>query len=311
MAWGPVMNEHPADQQISKMAAWLKTHAQPALEEDDPYAIATLLYAGLLGLTPQQFRQAKLLGQIQHNCSVDVIEIERALSLFQSHCPVPYILGWTYFDDLIIRVNQSVLIPRPDSEILVEATLQVLLNMKGTGKRIVWEPCVGSGALSIALMQQYLSSECPVPLHIFASDISADALSVAGENVMYHAYGDCITLFQANWLEASSHLDAVDLILMNPPYIPTQVISTLDKSVCQYEPHLALDGGMDGLDPYRICLEQAKRWLKSGGFFILEHGYDQKEALVHIIQDQGGWEVVSARQDLAGRDRVLVLQYRS
>ena len=217
-------------------------------------------------------------------------EYKRLLQLRGIHKPLQQITGKAYFMGLEFTVNEHVLIPRQDTEILVEEALKRMSEHA----RIL-DLCTGSGCILLSLLYNKNKAEG------VGIDISEDALEVAKRNscdLNIHA-----EFIQSNLLEKAEV--TFDLIVSNPPYIPAKVIEGLMEEVRDYEPHLALDGGEDGLDFYRRIVAEAGAYLNPGGWLIMEIGQEQGEAVRQMLL-QAGYEEIEVVQDLAGLDRVVL-----
>ncbi len=206
--------------------------------------------------------------------------------------PIAYIVGCKSFMNLTFRVNSSVLIPRPDTEVLVEALLADIADRPLCGLDIG----TGSGAIAVALL--YYAPN----LTMTACDISEGALAIAAQNAQSNGVATRLTFVQSDLLESVT--GRFDFIVSNPPYIARQQIAELAVNVKDYEPTLALDGGRDGLDYYRAITAQAARHLLPAGKLYYEIGCDQREAVQNIMLSEGFKDIVSIA-DLAGRDRVV------
>ena len=217
-------------------------------------------------------------------------EYKRLLQLRGIHKPLQQITGKAYFMGLEFTVNEHVLIPRQDTEILVEEALKRMSEHA----RIL-DLCTGSGCILLSLLYNKNKAEG------IGIDISEDALEVA----RYNGYelNICAEFIKSNLLEKAE--GAFDLIVSNPPYIPAKVIEGLMEEVRDYEPHLALDGGEDGLDFYRRIVAEAGAYLNPGGWLIMEIGQEQGEAVRQMLL-QAGYEEIEVVQDLAGLDRVVL-----
>ncbi len=209
--------------------------------------------------------------------------------------PVSKIIGRKEFYGRNFIVNEDVLDPRPDSETLIEAVLDYTKNRNGVSLRIL-EMGVGSGCLVLTLL-----SELPNVTAIGA-DISGKAIEVARANAAVMGLENRIEFIESDWFENIT--GEFDIIISNPPYINTKVVSELDKNVRDFDPILALDGGDDGLNPYKVILPQIRTYLKQGGFLALEHGYDQCGRIVRLVEDAGLSQIRSYR-DFGGHDRVV------
>ena len=205
--------------------------------------------------------------------------------------PLQYILGRTEFWSLELEVNPAVLIPRTDTEVLVEEALA-----RGNKKGRILDIGTGSGALAVALARELPESR------IEALDISAAALEVAKANARRHGLDDRIELRQEDLHRLSG--GPYDLMVANPPYIPAGDLAGLMPEVRDHEPRQALDGGADGLDAYRSLAGQAANLLASGGWLLVEVGIGQAEAVAELFAGAGLQEVYS-RPDYAGIPRVV------
>lgn len=211
--------------------------------------------------------------------------------------PVAYIVGTKGFWTLDLAVTRDVLIPRPETEFMVEAALPVLSGGPDSPRMRVLELGTGSGAVVIAL-----ASERPGHL-FFASDISVKAVELARKNAA--RYGTAIHFFSGDWFKALNKRQPFDMILSNPPYIRTAEIKELQPEIHQYEPFRALDGGKDGLGPVRHILNFAPPYLAQGGSLLLETGHDQKADILRIMETCGCYEPVAFIKDYSGYDRIV------
>jgi len=213
--------------------------------------------------------------------------------------PLQYVLGTEEFCGLDMVVTPDVLIPRPETELLVEETLRAVA---GVIHPVIADVGTGSGCIAIALAR-----ERPGAI-LYALDCSASALAVAQSNAARHGVGGRIRFIQADMLEAFGPVSAgaCDAIVSNPPYIPERDVETLQPEVSRYEPRLALAAGPDGLEYDRRLLRDAPVLLTPGGHLILELGDGQADAVMQMAQDQGAFDAVRGRQDEAGIDRVLI-----
>ena len=209
---------------------------------------------------------------------------------------VAYILGHKEFWSLDLEVDARVLVPRPDTETLVEQALELLKAMPASERVMrVADIGTGSGALALALKKERPGDE------IFAVDISPDALEVARGNA--HRLALDVTLLQGDLVSPLAALGPFDLIASNPPYIPSQDIAGLSPEVLR-EPRLALDGGEDGLALVRRLASEARKVLAPGGALAMEIGAGQAAAAMEILRREG-YANVGARRDLAGIERVV------
>ena len=220
--------------------------------------------------------------------------LEAYLTRREHREPVSHILGRKGFWKLMLQVNKDVLTPRPDTESVVDEALR---DFPEHAAWSVLDLGVGSGAILLAVL-----AERPAARGL-GIDVSEEALAVARDNAAALGLAGRLALLRGDWTAGLG--DATfDLVLANPPYIATEVIETLEPEVRQYEPRLALDGGPDGLDAYRLLAPEILRVLKPGGRFAVEIGFDQKDAVETLFRDAGAAEVRTLR-DLSDRDRVV------
>lgn len=209
--------------------------------------------------------------------------------------PLQHITNSQEFMKMNFFVNSNVLIPRPDTEVLVEEVIKLGKTKKNP---TILDLCTGSGAIAISIAK-YLPN-CKV----YASDVSRDALEVAKINATNNEVSDKIEFIESDLFENMKGIK-FDIIVSNPPYIKTGVIKTLDKEV-QKEPIIALDGGKDGLKFYKKIVEEAYSHLKFNSYLCFEIGYDQKEEVEEIIKDAKTYSDTYCKKDLYGNDRVIV-----
>ncbi len=219
------------------------------------------------------------------------------------HEPVAYITGHREFMGLEFKVSKDTLIPRPDTEILVEAVLQ---RLKPTGEGCcIADIGTGTGAICLSLLN-YLPQ-----LKGYAVDISAEALKIALENAENLGLKDRAVLLQGDLLEPLKQKlpagEGLSAIVSNPPYIPKADIQGLDADVRAYEPIGALDGGVDGLDFYRRLMQESAELLENEGFLALEVGIHQAQQLKALSEAMPQWKNCEIIRDLAGIERVVVL----
>ena len=211
--------------------------------------------------------------------------------------PVAYIVGEWEFYGLPLDISRDVLIPRADTEVLAERAI-LKARAAGEGGRVL-DLCSGSGCVGLAVAAN--ADQCRVVL----ADLSEGALRLCKQNVRRNSLNARVTCISANALEApSSVLWDFDVIACNPPYIPTGDLEGLDVSVKDFEPLMALDGGVDGLDFYRVIASKWKSALRLGGTLIFEVGIDQAEAVAQIMADNG-FENIITTEDTGGIQRVV------
>ena len=233
---------------------------------------------------------------IIHNKKELTIEQENSYNEYVARIiigePIQYIIGKQEFMGIDFKVNPSVLIPQPDTEILVERTIEILKHLK---EPKVLDLCTGSGAIAVSIAKYVPNSI------IFASDISKQALEIARQNDNENK----VNFVHSNLFE---NIDGeFNVIVSNPPYIKTSEIQRLSKEV-QNEPLLALDGGQDGLLFYREIIKQAHKYLEEQGYLCIEIGEDQKEQVITLINNCSYYKNIQAFKDLSGHDRVIICE---
>ncbi len=209
--------------------------------------------------------------------------------------PLQHITHSQEFMKMTFYVNEDVLIPRPDTEILVEEVIKIAKRINA--KKIL-DLCTGSGAIAISLAKYIEESQ------ITAVDISDKAISVAKLNAKNNNVENQITFVESDLFKQLPK-EKYDIIVSNPPYIKKEIIKSLDKEV-QNEPKIALDGGYDGLDFYRKIISNADEFLKFTGYVCLEIGYDQKEDVLELLKNEGKYVDTSCKKDLFDNDRVII-----
>ena len=209
--------------------------------------------------------------------------------------PVSHILGRKGFWKIMLSVTPDVLTPRPDTETVVERALRDFPEGRAF---TVLDLGVGSGAILLAILADRPAAKG------LGVDVSEAALAVARENAANLGLEPRVALLRGDWTRGLADA-GFDLVVSNPPYIPSQDIAGLEPEVRDHEPRLALDGGPDGLDAYRLLAPEILRVLKPGGRFAVEIGFDQSAAVENLFRQAGAREVATAK-DLAERDRVVL-----
>ena len=222
--------------------------------------------------------------------------------------PIAYLTGKAHFFNLEFEVNRDVLIPRPDTETIVEHVLQTARHETGMERPRVLDLCTGSGCIAAAIAAHLKTAT------VLATDASAAAVVVAKKNIERLGLTDRVMVEMGDLFEPLSRIvDAqpFDLIVSNPPYIPTAQIDQLDRSVKDYEPRMALDGGLDGLSIHRRILTDAPQHLLPRGRIYLEIMFDQGPAALEVSKQFDAFEGASVIKDNAGKDRVLLLRKKA
>jgi len=222
--------------------------------------------------------------------------------------PLAYITGHQEFWGLDLVVSPAVMVPRPESELIVEAALEILAPRTAeaspdeeAARSVVADVCTGSGCLAIAIARERPGAQ------IAAGDVSGDALGIAAANAARHGVSARIRFVRSDLLDTSGVPGgAFDLIVSNPPYVPDGDRALLPPEVRDYEPPLALFAGADGLDVIRRLVAQAPSRLKRGGALVFELGFGQADAVAQLISATSGLKMIAIRPDLQGIPRTAV-----
>ncbi len=226
-----------------------------------------------------------------------VAHLDAMVARARSGEPVQYVLGAWAFRRLDLAVDSRVLIPRPETELVAEAAIALAASFGPT--RAVLDLGTGSGAIGLSL-----ADELPlVGTSVWLTDASSDALAVARANLAgIGRAAQNVRVAEGTWFDAIPDGQRFDVIVSNPPYVADGSLDT-HRLVTEWEPASALFAGVDGLDDLRVIIDEAPRWLSPGGWLVVEHGFDQGEAVAHLF-GSAGFVDVETRQDLAGLDRI-------
>ena len=262
---------------------------------NEPNEKASKLLQYILNQTREQFI-INSLEEVSKNYEEDYL---KELGKIINGMPLQYITHKQEFMGLDFYVDENVLIPQPDTEVLVEEAIKLIKNNESIN---VLDLCTGSGAIAVSIAK-YLENT-----KVVASDISKKALEVANKNVINNNVQN-VELLQSDMFEKLENYK-FDLIVSNPPYIESSTIKNLSKEV-QNEPEIALEGGKDGLEFYKIILKQAYKYLNKNGYLLLEIGYDQGEKILKLCKEYScNLNLITKKpiKDLGGNNRVIILQ---
>ena len=229
---------------------------------------------------------------------------EKFQQLLERRCrkePLAYITGHREFWSLEFQVNRKVLIPRPETEGIIEQLLNCAQGEGGKKVARILDVGTGSGILAIVAALEFPKAR------VTAVDNSSNALEVARENAFRHQVMERVEFLKMDFMQAWEFPEEIhfDYIISNPPYIPSKELEQLMSDVRDYEPRAALDGGLDGLESYRSIVAHAFPYLKPGGHLIFEVGDDQAGMVKQSLQAHGGLDKIKIARDLSGRDRVV------
>ncbi len=233
----------------------------------------------------------------------DIGKYKKLINKRASRIPLQYITGHVEFMSLDFVVDEHTLIPRPETEILVETVLNKIKNRAPSDKTItIVDIGTGCGNIAISLAANLQNAQ------VYASDISRETLAVAGTNVRRHRVTDRVHLLHGNLFESfDGHLSkgTVDFVVSNPPYVSEADLNKLEPEIRGHEPLKALVGGKDGLCFYKLIIRKAPEWLKPEGFLILEVGETQAETITKLIETEGHFENIEITKDLQKIDRIV------
>ena len=228
---------------------------------------------------------------------IDETDFFRGIYMLINNTPIQYITNNQEFMKMNFYVDENVLIPQPDTEILVEEVISLSKNNKE--ELNILDLCTGSGCIAISLAKYIENSNTT------AIDISSKAIQIAKLNAEKNLVHRKIKFIESNMFNNIEESHKFDCIVSNPPYIKTKIIDTLSEEV-KNEPKLALDGGEDGLFFYKIIAENAYKYLKQDGYLCLEIGYDQKEEVINLLEEIGKYKEIYSKKDLSGNDRIVI-----
>ena len=284
-----------------KKYSQLYLEARSSFLKQEDQQTASLLARNLLcyvsGKTHEQIITDREMYANQDICAAMESAVQRVLD----GEPLAYVLGEWSFYGMTLYVDQNVLIPRDDTCAVTQLAIKRGLFLEQDPR--VLDLCTGSGCIGLAIASRVKDAR------VTLADVSREALAVAKKNITRHKLSARVSCVQVDALQpASSFLGKFDMIVSNPPYIPTGEMPELETSVKDYEPHLALDGGGDGLDFYRAIVKNFTPALKPGGFLCFEFGMGQGDDVCDILQ-KNGYTVLERVQDFNERERAVLAQY--
>lgn len=262
------------------------------LIKEEPLRVSKMLLKHLLNVT-----ESYILINNEEEISEEIEkEFKRNIEVLNSGIPIQYITNKQEFMGLDFYVDSNVLIPQPDTEILVEEVISICEE-----RTRILDLCTGSGAIGVSIAKNIENAE------VTMSDISNKALEIAKKNSKGNEVIDKCKFVLSDMFENIQ--GKFDVIVSNPPYIKTEVIKTLDKEV-QNEPYIALAGGEDGLKFYKVIAENAYKYLNENGILALEIGYDQKEEVINLLHETDKYANIYCKKDLAGNDRIILCRLK-
>lgn len=279
---------------IGRLLTWMNGYLTDK-GVDAPRLSAELLLSHVLGC--KRIELYTNFDRVVEQAKLD--ELRGLVKRCAEHEPVAYLVGRCEFYSLEIRLNKACLIPRPETELLVERAIDLLRARPQPAA--VLDLCTGSGCIAAAIAKNV--PECRVT----ATDVSDEALTAANENVQLHDLGERVRLLCGDLFDPLiGGLDetSFDLVVSNPPYVTSAEMETLDRNVKDYEPVSALHGGVDGLDVYRRILERIEPFLKEDGVLMLEIGYRQGPAIHELLEATCLFAKITIEKDRSDNDRI-------
>ena len=280
---------------IQKLLNWV-TEYLTGKGIDSPRLSAELLLSHVVGL-----KRIEL--YTQFNKAVDKQQLDRLHDLVKragQNEPIAYLVGRTEFYSLEINITPDCMVPRPETELLVERAIEFLRTRRDT--QFVCDLCTGSGCIAVAIAKNFPDAR------IIATDICDSALAVAAGNIEKHQLKDRITLLHGDLFDpiiSGLDVNEFDLIVCNPPYVSTAEYEKLDRNVKDYEPKIALFAGVDGLDIYRRIIEKADDFLKPNAALMLEIGFAQGQAVRQLLEQTGAFTEIKIEKDFHNNDRIV------
>ena len=284
-----------------KKFSQLYLDARRALMTQEDQETASLLARNLLCFVSGKTQEQVIADREKYACEQVCLDMESSVQRLLEGEPLAYVLGeWTFYG-LNLYVDKNVLIPRDDTCAVTQLAIKKGLFLDSDPR--ILDLCTGSGCIGIAIASRVKDAK------VTLADISRDALAVAKKNIVRHKLSARVSCVQADAMgKPAPFLGKFDLIVSNPPYITTKEMGELNRSVKDYEPHLALHGGDDGLDFYRAIAKNYAEALKPGGYLCFEFGMGQGDGVCAILQ-QNGYTILERTRDNNDIERAVIAQF--
>ncbi|MEM6338832.1 MAG: peptide chain release factor N(5)-glutamine methyltransferase [Pseudomonadota bacterium] len=273
----------------------LKLAAKKFKESSTPSLDARLLLAHALNYT-----QEKLLINYDKELEQDIeTRFFEFVARREEQEPIAYILGRQEFYGLEFAVNKHVLIPRPETELIIDILKEDSARKDQNETIDILELGIGSGAVSVCLAKEILTA------NITAAEVSDQAIEIAQSNISKHKVQNQVKILKSDWYSGLDKGEKYDYIVSNPPYICRSEIYQMSKETIDFEPDLALYADNEGLSSYQAIIQNAKNFLKNDGKLVFEIGYSQKNVILDLLK-HAGFENTMVKQDLSGLDRIII-----
>lgn len=285
-----------------ELGEWRNAAILDARAYDVPVTEVDWLLLSVSDLDSLQLRleSFKTRSQVQLSIPLEVLTAGWKRRL-QERLPIQYVVGKTPWRRFNLYVSPAVLIPRPETECLIDLVEQVVRKYPELGMGNWVDMGTGSGAIALGIADLLPQAQ------VFAVDYSNAALAIAHKNAVQYGFAAKIQFIQGSWWQPLPFLQGqVSGMVANPPYIPTQLVPDLQPEVVKHEPHLALDGGNDGLDDIRQLLREAPQYLIPGGVWMIEMMAGQAETVANLLAENGNYRDIQIHQDLAGIERFAI-----
>jgi len=286
---------------LVKKFSQLYLDARRALMEKEDQQTASLLARNLLCFVSGKTQEQVIADREKYACEQVCLDMESSVQRLLEGEPLAYVLGEWSFYGLNLYVDRNVLIPRDDTCAVTQLAIKKGLFLDSDPR--ILDLCTGSGCIGIAIASRVKDAK------VTLADVSRDALAVAKKNIVRHKLSARVSCVQVDALsKPAAFLGKFDMIVSNPPYITTKEMGELDRSVKDYEPHLALHGGTDGLDFYRAIAKNYTEALKPGGYLCFEFGMGQGDGVCSILE-QNGYTILERTRDNNDIERAVIAQF--
>ncbi|PSB00758.1 peptide chain release factor N(5)-glutamine methyltransferase [Merismopedia glauca] len=279
---------------------WHQDAIAVAKSENIPVGEINWLLREFTGLEALSLRLGSFKGKPQVKMQISLADLSKLWEQrVTQRVPVQYLVQLSHWRHFCLTVSPAVLIPRPETECLIELAMSYHSGIEGD-----WVDLgTGSGAIALGLAEAFPQAT------IHAVDVSPEALTIARQNALRLGFADRIEFYQGDWWQPlAGQISGLAGMVANPPYIPTQMVSQLQPEVAWHEPHLALDGGVDGLDCVRQLIQSAPDYLQPRGIWLVELMAGQAPMVVELLQASGAYLNIQIHTDLAGIERFVLAQ---